>query len=107
MCPHGAPAGVSRGEESEEGGDGYIFGERPKEGPPFLFVIKFGPRHPQFSPWLSLGHFRWFFGALLLRLGMLWWRWVLSSRFLLIFGGLREVPGWSLCSSNILNNEVC
>ena len=94
MYPHGAPAGVSRGEESEEGGDGYIL----VEGLPSLFDIKIGPRRPTSSPWLSLGHSRWFFGALLLRLGMLWWRWVLSSRFLLIFGGLREVPGWSLCS---------
>ena len=60
---------------------------------PFLFLIKFGPRRPKSSPWTSLGHSRWFFAALLLRLGMLWWSWVLSSRFLLILGRLRGCPG--------------
>ena len=77
------------------------------EGPPSLFDTKISPRRPKSSPWLPLGHSQWSFGALFVRLGMLWWRWVLSSRFLLIFGGLLEVPGWSLCSSNIINNEVC
>ena len=94
MCHREAPAGVSRGEESEEGGDGYIFGG----GPPALFDIKIGPRRPKSSPWISLGHSPWFFGALFVRLGMLLCWWVLSSRFVLIFGGLREVPGWSVCS---------
>ena len=103
MYPHGAPAGVPRGEESEEGGDGYPC----EEGPPTFFDVKFGSRHPKASAWISLGHSRWSFGALFVRLGMLWWRWVLSSRFLLIFGGLREVPGWSLCSYNIVNYGVC
>ena len=54
------------------------------------------PNYPKVSKIISvvsLGLSRWAFGALLLRFGMLWWRWVLSSRFLLIFGGLREVPG--------------
>ena len=91
---HSCSRRVSRGEESEEGGVGSIL----PEGPPALFDTKIGPRRPKSSPWLPLGHSQWSFGALFVRLGMLWWRWVLSSRFLLIFGGLREVPGWSLCS---------
>ena len=63
----GSTRGGSRGEESEEGGKGYLL----EEGPPTLFDIKIGPRHPKFSPWISLGYSRWSFGALFVRLGML------------------------------------
>ena len=74
---------------------------------PFHFGTTNYPKVSKIISVVSLGLSRWAFGALWLRFGMLWWSRVLSSWFLLTFGGLREVPGWYLCSSNIVNDEVC
>ena len=74
---------------------------------PFHFGTTNYPKVSKIISVVSLGLSRSAFGALLLRFGMLWWSRVLSSWFLLTFGGLRGVPGCSFCSSYIINNEVC
>ena len=60
---------------------------------PYHFGTTNYPKVSKIISVVSLGLSRWAFGALLLRFGMLWWRWVLSSRVLVILGRLRGVPG--------------